>query len=201
MKTWFGHAVLLPLASALLFACAPTPVVPSGSARIPVNSEEGISHYRERVKVDQRDRIERNGLARQVEALTKQLQELKASVGLFQLQQQESEKGSVRQVQPIGAVRPPLLSGAPDKAWAKDKKEPGARSIPPIVAAPSEIVVPPLIPIEAESTDLCGQKIGDAGAYGWVDPTSNDMTQRSGLRAEHELCRHIASSAAPSAGQ
>ena len=193
MKTWFGHAVLLPLASALLFACAPTPVVPSGSARIPVNSEEGISHYRERVKVDQRDRIERNGLARQVEALTKQLQELKASVGLFQLQQQESEKGSVRQVQPIGAVRPPLLSGAPDKAWAKDKNAPGAKAVPPIAPVPREIARPPMIPITEGPTDLCGQKTGDASASGWVDPTSDDLSQKTGLRAEQGLCRHIAS--------
>ena len=57
MKTWHGRAVILYLASALLFACAPMPVVPSGKSRIPVNSDEGISQYRERVKIDQRERL------------------------------------------------------------------------------------------------------------------------------------------------
>ena len=201
MKTYRGHAVILLLASALLFACAPTPLVPSGTSRIPVNSEEGISQYRERVKVEQRDRVERTGLVRQVETLTKQLQELKAYVTLLQLQQQESEKGSGRQVQPIGAVRPPLLGRAPAKAARNNKEAHGARALPPIAAALREIAVPPMIPIEEESTDLCGQKIGDASAYGWVDPTSDDLSRRAGLGAEHGLCRHIASSAAPSAEQ
>lgn len=201
MKTWFGHAVILSLASALLFACAPTPVVPSGSARIPVNSEEGISHYRERVKVDQRDRIERNGLARQIVALTKQIQELKAYVTLLQLQQQEAEKGPVRQAQQAGVVSPPPFGRAPNKTPAKDKKVPGARALPPIAAVPSEVAAPAIIPITEGPTDLCGQKIVDASAYGWVDPTSNALNHGAGLGAEHGLCRHIASSAAPSAGQ
>ena len=198
MKAYRRHGVVIYLASALLFACAPTPLVPSGASRVPVNSDDGISHYRERVKVDQRDRVERNGLARQVDALTKQIQELKAYVTLLQLQQQGSEKGPVHQVQPIGAVSPPSLSRAPDKASAKDKKVPVARSLPPIVAVPSEIAVPPMIPIEKEPTDLCGQRIGDASAYGWIDPTSDYMTHRTGLGAEHGLCQHIASNSAPS---
>ena len=188
MKTWHGRAVILSLASALLFACAPTPLVPSGSSRVPVNSEEGISQYRERVKVDQRERVERNGLARQVDALTKQIQELKAYVTLLQLQQQESEKGAVRQVQPIGAVSPPPLSRALHKTLGKDKETTRAQAKPPIVA------VPPMIPINEGPTDLCGQKIGDPSAYGWVDPTSNSLTHRAGIGAEHGLCRHIASS-------
>ena len=201
MKTYRGHAVILLLASALLFACAPTPLVPSGASRIPINSDEGISQYRERVKVEQRDRVERTGLVRQVETLTKQLQELKAYVTLLQLQQQESETGAVRQVQPLGAVRPPLHGRAPDKAARNNKEAHGARALPPIAAASREIAVPPMIPIEEDSTDLCGQKIRDASAYGWIDPTSDDLSRRAGLRAEHGLCRHIASSAAPSAGQ
>ncbi len=188
MKTWFGHAVILSLASALLFACAPMPVVPSGKSRIPVNSEEGINQYRERVKIDQRDRVERNGLVRHIDALTKQIQELKAYVTLLQLQQQESEKGPVRQVQPIGAGSPPSLSRAPHKARAKDKAK------PPIAAVPSKIAVPPMTPINEGPTDLCGQTIGDASASGWVDPTFNSQTHRAGLGAEHGLCRHIASS-------
>ncbi|MEP6935689.1 MAG: hypothetical protein ABI988_17410 [Nitrospirota bacterium] len=200
MKTWHGRAVILSLATVLCVACAPMPLVPSGKSRVPVNSEEGISQYRERMKVEQRDRVERNGFVRQVETLTKQLQELKAYVTLLQLQQQETEKGSVHQAETIGAVRPPPLRRAPAKAARNNNEAHGARALPPIAAAPREIAVPPMIPIEEESTDLCGQKIGDVSAYGWVDPTSNDMTQRAGLGAEHGLCRHIASSA-PSAGR
>ena len=201
MKTWHGRAVILSLATLLCVACAPTPLVPSGKSRIPVNSEEGINQYRERVKVDQRDRVERNGLVRQIDALTKQIQELKAYVTLLQLQQQESEKGAMRQVQPVGAVSPSLLSRAPHKTSAKDKKVRGARALPPIVAVPSEIAAPPIIPITEIPTDLCGQKIGDASAYGWGDPTSNSLSRSADLGAEDGRCRHIASSVAPSAGQ
>ena len=198
MKTWHGRAVILSLATVLLFACAPIPVVPSGTSRTPVNSEEGINRYRERVKVDQRDRVERNGLARQVEALTKQIQELKTYVTLLQLQQQELEKGHTREVSPVGAVSPPLRSRAADKAPRKGKEATGAQPAPLIAAVPSDIAVPPMNPITEGPTDLCGQKIGDASAYGWVDPTSDSLTHRAGLRAEHGLCRHISS--ATSAG-
>ena len=194
MKTWHGRAVILSVATVLCVACAPTPLVPSGASRIPVNSEEGINQYRERVKIDQRERVERNGLVRHIDALTKQIQELKAYVTLLQLQQQESEKGPVRQVQPIGAGSPPPFGRAPDKARGKDKQAPGAQAVPPIAAAPGKIAVQPMIPITARPTDLCGQKIGDASASGWVDPTFNSQTHGAGLGAEHGLCRHMASS-------
>ena len=194
MKTWHGRAVILSLATVLCVACAPTPLVPSGASRIPVNSEEGISQYRERVKVDQRDRVERNGLVRQIDALTKQMQELKAYVTLLQLQQREAEKGAVRQVQPVGVGSPPLPSRAPAKAPRNNKETTRAQANPPIAAVPREIAVPPMIPIEEDSADPCGQKIGDASAYGWVDPTSDSLSRRAGLGAEHGLCRHMASS-------
>jgi len=201
MKTWHGRAVILSLATVLCVACASTPLVPSGKSRVPVNSEEGISQYREQVKIDQRERLERNGLVRQIDALTKQIQELKAYVTLLQLQQQETEKGSVYQAETIGAVSPPPLRRAPAKARGKDKQAPGAKALPPIAAVPGKIAGLPMIPIEEGPTDLCGQKIGDASAYGWVDPTSDDLSRRAGLGAEHGQCRHIASSAAPNAGQ
>ncbi len=121
MKTWHGHGVILSLATVLCVACAPTPLVPSGKSRIPVNSEEGINRYRERVKIDQRERVERNGLVRQIDALTKQMQELQAYVTLLQLQQQEAEKGPVRQAQQAGVVSPPPFGRAPNKAPKKDK--------------------------------------------------------------------------------
>ena len=194
MKTWHGRAVILSLATVLCVACAPTPLVPSGASRIPVNSEEGISQYRERVKIDQRDRVERNGLVRQIDALTKQMQELRAYVTLLQLQQLESEEGPVRQAQQAGVVSPPPFGRAPNKAPKKDKEATRAQAKSPIAAVPSEIVAPPMIPITEGPTDLCGQKIGDASAYGWVDPTSNALTHGAGLGAEHGLCRHLVSS-------
>ena len=194
MKTWFGQGVILFLTSVLFVACAPTPVVPSGKSRIPVNSEEIISQYRERVKVDQRDRVERNGLVRHIEALTKQIQELKSYVTLLQLQQQESEKGPVQQVQPVGTGRPSLHSRTPDKAPKKDKEATRAQAKPPIAAVASEIARPPMIPTAEGPMDLCGQWIGDPSAYGWVDPTSDSLSRRAGLPAEQGLCRHIASS-------
>lgn len=200
MKTWHGRAVILFLATVLCGACAPMPVVPSGKSRIPVNSEETISQYRERVKVDQRDRVERNGLVRQVDALTKQIQELQAYVTLLQLQQRESEKGPVRQVQPVGTESHPLHSRTLDKAPKKDKEATRAQAKSPIAAVPSEVEAPPMIPITEIPTDLCGQKIGDVSAYGWGDPTSNALTHGAGLGAEHGLCRHISGSSVPSAG-
>ena len=194
MKTWHGRAVILSLATVLCVACAPTPLVPSGASRIPVNSDEGISQYRERVKIDQRDRVERNGLVRQIDALTKQMQELRAYVTLLQLQQLESEEGPVRQAQQAGVVSPPPFGRAPNKAPKKDKEATRAQAKSPIAAVPSEIAAPPMIPITEGPTDLCGQKIGDASAYGWVDPTSNALTHGAGLGAEHGLCRHLVSS-------
>ena len=201
MKTRHGRAVILSLATVLCVACAPTPLVPSGQSRMPVNTEEGINHYRERVKVEQRDRVERNGLERQVDALTTQMQELRAYVTLLQRQQQELEKGVVRQAPPVDAVSPPLLSQTPDKALRKDKETTRAQAKPPSAAVPGKVAVPPMIPITEGPTDLCGKWIGEASAYGWVDATSESLSQRAGLRAEHGLCRHIASSAAPNAGR
>ncbi len=196
MKTWHGRAVILSLATVLCVACAPTPLVPSGKSRVPVNSEEGISQYRERVKVDQRDRVERNGLVRQIDSLTKQIQELKSYVTLLQLQQLESEKGPMRQAQPVGTGSHPLHNRTPNKAPKKDKGATRAQAKPPIAGVPSEVAAPAIIPITEGPTDLCGQRIGDgdASAYGWVDPTSNALTHGAGL------CRHISGSSVPSAG-
>ena len=185
MKTWFGQGVILFLTSVLFVACAPTPVVPSGKSRIPVNSEEGISQYRERVKVDQRDRVERNGLTRQVEALTKQIQELKSYVTLLQLQQQESEKGRGRQVKPVGAGSPPLLSRAPDKGQANKKELPGAPTASPIAAVRREVAVLPMIAIEEASIDPCGQRLFGASPYGWIDLTSDYPIGTEAHRAAH----------------
>ena len=201
MKTYLGHTVILSLATVLCVACVPMPLVPSGKSRIPVNSEEVISQYHERVKIDQRDRVERNGLTRQIDALTKQIQELQAYVTLLQLQQQESEKGRGRQVQKVGAGGPPRLSHARDKTAANNKEATTSPLGPPITAAPHEAAGPPMISITEEPADLCEQRIGAASPHGSINPTSDSLSRTPGLGAEHGLCRHISSSAVPIPGK
>ncbi|HMS82670.1 MAG TPA: hypothetical protein PKD12_03355 [Nitrospira sp.] len=92
------------LASAATLACVQKPVVPSGAARVPINSEEMIQQYHERVKNDQREKQERSLLTRQVDSLTQQVQDLNASVTVLQLQQQEMAKGKSRSSQKITAA-------------------------------------------------------------------------------------------------
>ena len=87
-------AILITCAATL--ACAQKPVVPSGAARVPINSDELIQQYRERVKSDQREKQERSFLTRQIESLTQQVQELSAALTLMQLNQQELAKGKSR---------------------------------------------------------------------------------------------------------
>ncbi len=201
MKTRRVQSLILCLASALCVACAPRPVVPSGESRIPVNSEEVISQYRERVKVDQRDRVERNGLARQVDALTKQVQELKAYVTLLQLQQQELDRGRVRQVQTAGVGSPPFSSRGPDKTSAKEKEATLALAVPPIPTAQNHVSVLPIVAVEAGPTDPCGQRPGPANPDGWIDLTSDYLSRRADFRADHGPCRSVSRSSAPGSGR
>ncbi len=195
------QSLVLYLASALCVACAPKPVVPSGQSRIPVNSEEVISQYRERVKVDQRDRMERNGLARQVDALTKQVQELKTYVTLLQLQQQESDKGRVRQVQPVGVSSPPFLSPTADKQPTKDKEATVSLPVCPISTAPITASVVPMVALEAGPTDPCGPRSGSANAEGWIDLTSDYLSRSANIRADPGPCRSVSRGSAPSFGR
>ena len=87
------QTLMILIACAATLACAQKPVVPSGAARVPINSDEMIQQYRERVKSDQRDKQERSLLTRQMDSLTKQVQELSVALTLVQLQQQELAKG------------------------------------------------------------------------------------------------------------
>jgi flagellar motor protein MotB len=88
--------LVISLVCAATISCAPKPVVPSGANRVPINSDEMIQQYRERVKTDQRERQERSLLTRQVETLTQQVHELSTALTLIQLQQQELAKGKSR---------------------------------------------------------------------------------------------------------
>ena len=53
------QALVILIACAATLACSQKPVVPSGAARVPINSDEMIQQYRERVKSDQREKQER----------------------------------------------------------------------------------------------------------------------------------------------
>ncbi len=94
IRTWRGlHGLVILIAYTATLACAQKPVVPSGAARVPINSDEMIQQYRERVKSDQREKQERSLITRQVDTLTQQVQELSTALTLVQLQQQELGKG------------------------------------------------------------------------------------------------------------
>ncbi len=68
------------MASLVLVSCAsaPTPVVPDGSSRVPVNSDAAIQQYRAQSTEAMNDYTERTALTRQVDALSKQVDDLKA---------------------------------------------------------------------------------------------------------------------------
>ncbi len=90
------QALVILIACAATLACSQKPVVPSGAARVPINSDEMIQQYRERVKNDQREKQERSVLTRHIDSLTQQVQELSAALTLMQLNQQELAKGKSR---------------------------------------------------------------------------------------------------------
>ncbi len=107
--------LVIGLVCAATISCAPKPVVPSGANRVPINSDEMISQYRERVKSDQREKQERSLLARQVDTLTQQVQELSAALTLMQLQQQELAKGTSRSGKTFTSAA--LTINPPSSAW------------------------------------------------------------------------------------
>lgn len=90
------QALVILIACTATLACAQKPVVPSGAARVPINSDEMVQQYRERVKSDQREKQERSLLTRQMDSLTQQVQELSTTLTLVQLHQQELAKGKSR---------------------------------------------------------------------------------------------------------
>jgi len=102
--------LVIGLVCAATISCAPKPVVPSGANRVPINSDEMIAQYRERVKIEQREKLERSVLTRHIDALTQQVHDLSASVTALQLQQQEMAKGRSRSSQTIRAAFPSISS-------------------------------------------------------------------------------------------
>lgn len=129
------------LMCAVTVACAQKLVVPSGATRVPVNTEEMISQYRERVTIEQREKQERTVLTRQVEALTKQVQELAASLTLVQLQQQEADKGRSRHGHKPSAAgplinRPPVERMGPPTSAASRSDVPASPVVPAQTLSP-----------------------------------------------------------------
>jgi len=98
------QTLMMFIACAATLSCAQKPMVPSGATRLPINSDEMISQYRERVKSDQRENKERSLLTRQIETLTQQVHELSGALTLMQLQQQELAKGKSRSGRMITAT-------------------------------------------------------------------------------------------------
>jgi outer membrane protein OmpA-like peptidoglycan-associated protein len=98
------QGLVILIACAATLACVQKPVVPSGAARVPINSDEVIQQYRERVKSDQHEKQERSLLTRQVDSLTQQVHELSTALTLLQLQQQELAKGKTRSGRTITAA-------------------------------------------------------------------------------------------------
>ena len=98
------QAFVILIACTATLACVQKPIVPSGANRVPINSEEMISQYRERVKNDQREKQERSLLTRQIETLTQQVHELSAALTLMQLQQHEVARGKSRSGHKITAA-------------------------------------------------------------------------------------------------
>ena len=121
------------IACTATLACVQKPVVPSGAARVPINSDEMIQQYRERVRSDQREKQERSLLTRQVDSLTQQVQELSTTLTLVQLQQQELAKGKSRSgrtitvaaltIPPVSPESKASLTSAPE---SRDSASPAA---------------------------------------------------------------------------
>lgn len=108
------HGLVILIAYTATLACAQKPVVPSGAARVPINSDEMIQQYRERVKSDLREKQERSLLTRQIDGLTQQVQELSAALAFMQLHQQEVAKGKSRSGNKITTVALPINPLSPE---------------------------------------------------------------------------------------
>lgn len=141
------QALVILIACTAMLACVQKPVVPSGAARVPINSDEEIQQYRERVKSDQREKQERSLLTRQIESLTQQVQEMSAALVLMQFHQQELAKGKSRSgptitktALTINALSPESKGSVPNAPLSREGDSPTAsdQSLSPIGTAQSE---------------------------------------------------------------
>lgn len=193
--------LVIGLVCAATISCAPKPVVPSGANRVPINSDEMISQYRERVKSEQREKLERSVLTRNMEALTQQVQDLSASVTILQLQQQEMAKGRSRFGQKILAAFP-SISNLP----TIERRNPPTNESPlrEEGAAPLESAQPLSSTVAAEreeqqgTSKSVGCRVGGSIATPHDAPMREESTMESwkhrvielGEREQVELHRH-----------
>lgn len=193
--------LVISLLCAVTMSCVPKLVVPSGANRVPINSDEMITQYRERVKTEQREKLERSVLTRNMEALTQQVQDLSASVTVVQLQQQEMAKGRSRSSQKILAAFP-SISSLP----TSERKGPPTKESPlhEEGAASLESAQPPSSTEAAEreeqrvTSQSVGCRVGGSTATPQdapmrEEPTTDSWTPRMielGEREQVELHRH-----------
>lgn len=85
MKTTKQTILAASIAAAISFGCSsvPKPVVPDGSGRVSVNSQEKIQEFKSRTSEEQANYNERSALARQVEALNRQVAEMKTYLAVL----------------------------------------------------------------------------------------------------------------------
>lgn len=143
-REWLTMLLLITVFSG---CSSPTPILPKGDHRVPVNSEEVMAQYRERVTQEQQERQERTLMGRQIEVLRKQLQELRAYLILMQTEQQEAERGRFRPVKETGAAaaaRPATSNKEP--AIAKTQRLPTRSTASSSKPAPEPAADLPMIP-------------------------------------------------------
>ena len=98
-------------------ASAPVPVIPDGKERMPVNTPAEIQRYNAIVAEEAANRIERTALTRQIEDLTKQVNDLKAFLVMQQMEARTAQSQPViKQRTPPPTVTPTPLSAEPPAA-------------------------------------------------------------------------------------
>lgn len=95
IRAWL---TVLFLAMMFMGCSTPSPILPTGAHRVPVNSEELISQYQERLKHEQQDRQNRTTMERQIEVLSRQVAQLRAYVTLLEMQQRETDQPHPKRV-------------------------------------------------------------------------------------------------------
>lgn len=112
------NKTIIALAVACAFALAgcssvPTPVVPNGSDRQPINSQAKIEDYKARTAEETANYNERTALSRQVDSLNKQVAELKTYLLMMQMERDTNRP----KAQPVSqSAAPARLTPAPTQS-------------------------------------------------------------------------------------
>ena len=171
--------LMIGLVCASTISCAPKPVVPSGANRVPINSDEMISQYRERVKIEQRENLERSVFTRQIDALTQQVQDLGASVTVLQLQQQELAKGRSRSSQKILAAFQSISSlPANERRTFPTNESPSGEEGPSPLESP-QILSSTLAAEQRDTSEPVGCLVGESSKTPQDVPKQEESTRKS----------------------